>query len=228
MIYPPLIAAGLLLVTATSAAQEPPNMPPLEELLDEEQRLEVIQNRKYVLDHELAASIGSLPIDPFYKGFTVNASYTWHIWDLLAWEAVSFTYSFNVDTKLKEEVFRVALATGEQAPAFPQIEWAVASRVVFKPLYGKQALFNTKVIHVEAYLMGGPDVLYVQNVPGRRGVPRDRVLAGFDIGAGLRLFLTEVVSFRLDLNEIVYFEPTQVQHALHIRLGASFNLGIDR
>lgn len=223
-----LVAIATLTFAPFAAhAQDAEGLPPIEEALDREQQLEVIQNRKYDLQHELNFSVGALPTDPFYKGYTVNAAYVWHIWDLLAWEAVSFTYSFNVNTKLKDEVFRVALATGAREPAFPHIEWALASRVLFKPLYGKQAIFNTTVVHVEAFLQAGGDLLSVQGVRGRRGEARDRILAGFDFGGGLRLFVTELISFRLDLNEVIFFAPTTVLQALHIRLGLSMNLGFD-
>lgn len=227
-----LLAALLILWPDIGAAQGIGDLLPFDELVGkmkgDEEGIAVIQNRKFELDHELSFWVGTLPADPYYKGLTGSASYTWHLHEAFAWEVAQFTYSLNFGTFLRGEVERVARSTTGSMPGFPTIEWVLASRLVFKPFYGKQAFLNTNVVHLEAFLCVGPDWMYVQGVEGNAGRVRDRLdVFGFDFGGGVRLFLTDVVSLRLDLNEIIFFVPKGVLQALHARLGVSFNFRVD-
>jgi len=180
--------------------------------------LEVIQNRKYKLLHEVSLLGGGLPVDPYYKGVTATLGYTLHFTDFFAIEFVQFTYSFDVDTKLKKELIRVALSQGAEAPPFPQIAWiADVAHVVVKPLYGKEAVFNTKVVHLETYGRIGPTFV-------RRTGSTDSFAFGFDAGFGMRFWLREWVALRFDLAEMVYFLSKKPQQALRLDAGFAFNL----
>ena len=183
-----------------------------------------IQNRLFSMNHEVDLSVGSLPADPYYKGYTLGLGYTWHFHDAFAWEILRAAYSANVNTHLKEEVLRVTGGSGQDAAGFSEISVMGSTRVVFKPLYGKQSILNSATLHLEAFLSLGADVLYVEGVPGRRGIPRDRVLFGFDFGGGVRVFANHLLSLRVDVNEVIFFPPTGVRQSLQLRLGLAFNI----
>ncbi|MEM6731012.1 MAG: hypothetical protein AAF658_05625 [Myxococcota bacterium] len=160
------LRAATFLVVATTfvPAAVQAQIPGLPALNDEDQEVlaaqdQVIQNRKYDLTNELSVLGGGFFVDPYYKGYTVTLAYTLHLNDFWAWEVVNGTYSFNAITSLQDEVQRVAFAQGQIPPVFPEIQWMVTSRLLLKPLYGKQAVFNTEVIHIEAFLAAGPAVL---------------------------------------------------------------------
>lgn len=213
------IAAALLIVLAPSAAwaDEDDEIPTMEDIELGAIGLEVLQNRKYQLLHEISLLAGGLPVDPFYKGITGSLGYTLHFSESLAWEVLQFTYSFNIDTKLKKNLVNTAIALGNLPPKFPEIEWIAASHLVLKPLYGKQAIFNTKVVHLEVYLQAGPAFL-------RRGSTQDSLAFGFDAGFGVRFWLEKWVSLRMDIMELVYFLDAKPEQSLHIHIGLSFNL----
>src|SRR5438093_13738114 len=59
-----------------------------------------VEGRPYRMVHEFAVEAGVLPLDALYKGFTLGGSYTLHLSDIWAWEAVDFHYSANVSTGL--------------------------------------------------------------------------------------------------------------------------------
>lgn len=183
--------------------------------------VEVIQNRKYDLFHEVALLGGGLPVDPYYKGVTGSAGYTLHFAQSVAWEIIQFTYSFNFDTDLKKQIVAISSVSGNGTPQFPEIQWIAATHLVLKPLYGKEALFNTKVEHLEVYLQAGPALV-------NRKEATTPLSFGVDAGFGLRLWLTRVISFRLDFGELVYFAKegaNQVtRQALHLHAGFAFNL----
>ena len=218
-----LVGAALALPVTAMAEEEGSSDVPLAQAFDPEDEAEIIQNKKYDLASEITFSVGTFPADAFYKGFTGTVGYTLHLSDSLAWEIGSFTYSLNTDANLKNEVKRIALSTGQDPPEFPEITWMAATHLVLKPFYGKQALFNTNVVHVEIFLQGGGAFVMRDETDRKVGF-------GLDVGFGLRLWFTEVVSMRLDVGELVYIVPakadqsTNVEQALHLHLGISFNI----
>ncbi len=125
-----LLVAGLAFAPAGVLAQEEDDL--LEELEEQARRIDVIQNRKYEALHEVAILLGGLPSDPYYYGLTGTLGYTLHFSQSVAWEIGQFTYSYNRDKKLKQEVYRVALATGTEAPDLPAVDWILATHFVLK------------------------------------------------------------------------------------------------
>jgi len=222
------LAATLLvsLVGTTGRAAEDGagGLGPADAAAARDNHLVAIQNRRFQLDHELTVSGGVLPVDPYYKGITATGSYTVHFGPNWAWELVQVTWAYNAQTDLMRKLIQVANAQGVATPEIPAIQWIAATHLVLKPLYGKQALFNTQVLHLEAYLQAGPAVVVMT------GATRKYDL-GADIGGGLRFWLTEGLSTRFDLGEMVYFHSegssTRVRQALMLRLGLSFTFGGD-
>jgi outer membrane beta-barrel protein len=216
-----VLAAFLATVLPGAALAEETKPEEVPELTDADLgkvELQVIQNRKFKLLHEVSLLGGGLPVDPFYKGITTTMGYTLHFTDFFGIEFVQFTYSFNLDTKLKKELIRTALSKGELPPDFPEIEWiADVAHVVVKPLYGKEAVFNTKVVHLEAFGRFGPTFV-------RRSGTTESFAFGFDAGFGLRFWLQDWVAVRFDLAEMIYFLDKKPQQCLRINAGFAFNL----
>ena len=202
-----MMALIATLLAATSAAGGQEDAP----------RYGAVQKRLYELGHELSLLGGGLPSDPYYKGITLTAGYTVHLTGWLAWEVAQGTYSYNLDSHLKKEILRFRTVDKR---AFPEITWAVASHLVLKPLYGKEALFNTDVVHVEVFLALGPALVERNIKDNAKRIPN----FGGDGALGLRLWVTRVVSLRFELGELVYVVPEGVRNALHARAGFAFNL----
>jgi outer membrane beta-barrel protein len=187
-------------------------------LADEDDELDsgqviAVEDRPYRMVHEFTVSAGVLPIDALYTGLTVGGSYTLHLSDLWAWEAVSFHYSANVDTGLDvtlAERWSVAPTSN------PEIQYMIGSHAVLTPLFGKIALFNDSIIHASTFFALGGGVA--------------RFSTGFrpqgSFGPGVRVFFGQVVSTRLDVRgSIVPDIPTGVDFILQVTLSVSFNFG---
>jgi outer membrane beta-barrel protein len=222
------VLLGLLLVPSLALADDEADYGLPAGVLDEAPpKLQVIQKRRFQLEHELSFLAGVLPADPYYKGITASLGYTIHMSEAVAWEVVQGTYSFNVDTHLKDRLLEVAAGRGQASPQLPEIEWMVGTRVLLKPLYGKEALFNTEVVHLEAYLGLGP-------VAVKRSAPVSGIAFGVDAMAGLRLWLDTNWSLRLDIGELLYVEEgatnagLQLRQALHMGLVIALALGVDQ
>jgi outer membrane beta-barrel protein len=181
---------------------------------DEEQGLSTlaVQNRQHSMIHEFGVGVGTLPIDAFTKGLTFSGAYSIHFNDLLGWEIGQFTYSYHIDTKLREELEEYDV----QPTEFEVVKYFVTTNLLVKPLYGKLALLNRTLIYGEIFLAvgGGWGWLSITN----------RAIA--DFGAGLRLYAGKYVSFRVDVRDYMFLTKDDVQNELW--LGANICLGLGR
>ncbi len=181
---------------------------------DSEQGLSTlaVQNRLHSMMHEFSAAIGTLPIDAFTKGLTFSGAYTLHFNDLIAWEIGKFTYSYHVDTKLREELKDIAV----QPTQFEVVKYFVTTNAIIKPLYGKLALLNRTLLYGEIFFSLGAGWGWLSVT--------DRAVV--DFGAGIRLYAGKYVSFRADVRDYMFITKADVQHELW--LGASVCLGLGR
>src|SRR5688572_17448679 len=149
-----------------------------------------VEDRPYRMVHEFTVTAGVLPIDALYTGLTLSGSYTLHLTDLWAWEAVSFHYSANVGTGLDvtlAERWSVAPTSN------PEIRYIIGSHAVLTPLFGKIALFNDSIIYASTFFaLGGGVANYTTGF---------RPMGSF--GPGIRVFFGQIVSTRLDVRGMI-------------------------
>ncbi len=175
-----------------------------------------VEDRPYRMVHEFTVTAGVLPADALYTGLTLGGSYTLHLTDLWAWEAVNFHYSANIDSGLDNTLAdRWSVAPESN----PEIRYMIGSEIVLTPLFGKISLFNSSIIYASTFFALGGGVA--------------RYTTGFrpqgTFGPGIRVFLGKVVSTRLDLRaSLVPDIPTGVDFILHVMLSVSFNFGSTR
>ncbi len=206
------LLAGLLLALAgparPAAAQE--DDAPGGELFS-------VEKRALLGSHEMNASFGVLPLNAFAKGISLYGGYTYHFSELVGWEILGGMYSFNVDTGFKSELKRrfdtKPSVIGQSA--LGELDWILNSNFLFKPLHGKFVLLNDveltgEMFFVLGYAMGG----YAAGLP-----------SGFDAGVGLRMFIGQYFSVRLDIRDYVFLPDAE--SALHISLGLSLTFGFD-
>ena len=184
----------------------------------------VIQNRKFNMGHEFTLSTGVLPLDAFYKGFTGTFRYTLHFDDFQAWEIAGGTYSFNLETGLREQL-RNNFGVQPDAQGLEQLDGFVETNYVLKPIYGKLSLFNRLLIYNELFFNAG---LAVAVYRGQEFL----FLPGPSVGAGIRFFVWDWFSVRFDLRDYVLFNSvpfvdpqSTVENVLSLNAGISFNFG---
>jgi outer membrane beta-barrel protein len=219
-----VVITTALLASCSSRAEGEPALGPAEAAFSADSRLAVIQKRKFQLKNEFLFAGGVLPVDPYYKGVIGTFGYTLHFSDAWAWEIGQFTYAYNLGTSLLRYVQRTTLLNSGRSPEVPAVQWIATTHLVLKPLYGKEAAFNTQVVHLEAFLQAGPAVVGMAN-------STTKLDYGFDVGGGLRLWLSRHWSTRLDLGELVYLHneagSTHVRQTLELRLGFAATLGAE-
>lgn len=177
-----------------------------------------IEKRDLMGSHEISVMIGTLPKDAFETGLTLQGSYTYHFTHLLAWEIIGGTYSFNLATPLETELSNRFDVKPERGRGV--LEAMVHSNFVFKPLYGKLALLNDKLLTAEMYFVVGPALGFFDD--------QSRPF-GLDIGVGLRFFLGRYFSLRLDLRDYAFLpEFKEIDNHLYLSFGLSLTFGFSK
>lgn len=181
------------------------------EQLENPGSVSAVQDRLYRMNHELNLGLGVLPLDAFYKGVTAQVGYTYHFTDAFSWQVGRGTYSYNLNTGLREQLER---DFNVNPTLFEQVEWMAGSDLMWSPFYGKLAVMNQRVLHFAGHLLLGGTVLKM-NVGFRPAV---------NVGLGFRLFQNRWVSFRFDAtNNIVI--SNRILHVPTLQLSAALNFG---
>ena len=172
-----------------------------------------VQNRIHPLRHEYTLWGGALPLDAFTKGVTLSGAYTVHFNHLLAWEVGQFTWSFGVDTRLKDELANLPQPVG--VTPFEVVRYYATSNVIFTPLYGKSAVLNRGLIRHEGFILAGAGV----------GWMTLSVRPVVDVGVGWRVFAGKHVSFRAELRDLLFIDTADVHNELWLGVGLSVGIG---
>lgn len=170
-----------------------------------------VQNRQHMMIHEFGVAVGTLPIDAFTKGLTFTGAYTVHFTDLVAWEIGQFTWSYHVDTALRDELEQYDV----EPTQFETVKLFATSSLIFKPLYGKLAVMNRGLVFAEVFLLAGGGW-------GRLSIT-DRAVA--NVGAGLRIYAGKFASFRVDVRDYMFITGGDVQSELWLGFGVCLGLG---
>ena len=211
-----MVLCGLVLAPLASAAAA-------EAGYGEGGRVYAVQKKGYQLKHELYGAVGVLPMDAFYKGITIGGGYTYHFSNNLAWEVFQVLFSNNIDTGLKgdlQDIFSV------EPSAFREVKMLANSNIVFVPLYGKMSWLNRQVIQMELYLTGGPGIAqykeYVREGASGYGT-ENKYYFSANFGIGLRFFINEHFSARLDMRDYLNFVDGGTDNAAYFSLGLAWN-----
>lgn len=186
-------------------------LPPRAFAQDLDESTYALQNRLYHLHHEFSVGAGWFPLDAFEKGYSLNLGYTYHFNDAWGLELPQLLVVKNISTDLQDQLIRL----GVQSTPRDSMQYLATVSVVFKPAYRKVILFNHKVIHGETYfVLGGGTFKFESGL---------KPTASF--GAGIRVFLNQRFSTRLEVRDHVWFDQLNPTNELTFSLGLGFNLG---
>jgi len=185
---------------------------------DEEQiAAYAVQSRLFRLGGELRVEAGFLPINAFDKGLTIGGSFTYHLSNSWAWEIIRGAYVYKqLDTGLKTELLE---NFNVQPTDISALDFILSSDLVLKPFYGKLAVFNRRVVHMELSIPFGVALARYQNPQA--------YLPGPDLGLIFRIFISQHVSFCLDVRDYVFFNHWDTRNEVHLSVGLAFAWGGD-
>jgi outer membrane beta-barrel protein len=177
-----------------------------------------VQKRLFREGVELNASLGFLPLNAFFKGFTAGGSITYHFTTTWAWEIAQGQYVYaQTNTGLESQLLN---NFGVQPSQLTTAQFLGSTNIVFTPFYGKLAGLNHSVSHIELFFPFGPALGRYEN-PGE-------FLYGLDIGLGIRWFLGTHVALRIEARDYLLtpgFSDFSLTQELFVALGLSFAFG---
>jgi len=188
-----------------------------EDAVGEGPRVFSIQPRPYKLGHEFQLGLGVLPMDAFYVGAVITASYTYHFTDFWGWEIAGAGYSKNFNTSLRGDLHKDYGVVPVQGGG-DRIQYFGTTSLVIKPFFGKLAIFNDGLVTSETFFVLGLGALEM-GPPAGRADPRLVV----DLGLGLRLWSSETLSMRVDVRDYLIFVSALPQQALFLSVSVAFN-----
>lgn len=208
ILLPALSSLVLMGPTVANAAEE----------LDEEQvATYAVQSRLFRLGGELTCTAGVFPINAFSKGLTVGGSFTYHFSNSWAWEVIQGAYVYKqIDTGLKTELLENFNVEPTDISA---IDLLLSSNFVLKPFYGKLAVYNRRVIHLEVSIPLGIALARYTNPLS--------YLPGPSAGVLFRIFLSPHTSIRIDVRDHLLFNHWAHRNELHVALGFTYAWGGD-
>src|SRR5690606_4888508 len=164
---------------------------------------------------ELAPSAAFNINDPYQKYMGAGLAVNYWFTNVLAIGANAIWYQFSDSLSEQDRPFFIRRST---RLANPLSQWQVAANVNFTyvPLYGKFAAFNKLIFQWDAYLVGGVGIMRTRPVPGfdqQRDFPDFNTPLVFNVGIGLRVFLTRFLTVFFEARDYIFleqFENSQV------------------
>lgn len=174
-----------------------------------------VEDRDLLGSHEIASSIGVLPMDSFFKGLTLRGSYTYYFSHFLGWELFGGLWSFNIHNDLKQKLnedFKL-----EPIP-LGELNWILDSSAVLRPFYGKMVTLNRYTLTGEMYFIGGYAL----------GGYSAALPSGINAGMGLRAFMSQYFSAKFEIRDYLFFPGGfTVENNLYISFGIGLTFGFD-
>ena len=211
----PFLPSTLFALLAIGLAS--PNAYAQDELDEEQVATYAVQSRLFRLGGELTVAAGFLPINAFNKGLTVGGGFTYHISNSWAWEIIRGAYVYKqLNSGLKNELLDNFSVKPTEIAA---VDFILSSNLVLKPFYGKLAVFNRRLVHLEVSVPFG--------VAMARYINPQAYPFGPDAGLIFRVFASRHISFCLDVRDYVFFNHWSTRNEVLLALGAAFAWGGD-
>ena len=198
--------AALLIGGAATAQQVDPVPDP------DAVRIHVLEQRPFTeVGRWELTFFGSTQVNPkFTMHAGLSAEVAYHLRENLAAQVGLWYFPVSVQSTLSEELLNKARVAPESAEAL-LVRGAALAGLELMPIYGKLNVFDGKILRLGIYLNGGLGVaktrlqLRPSTDPGTGRTFGDtgyRPIAS--LGLGLRVFLSERVTMRLELRDFAY------------------------
>jgi outer membrane beta-barrel protein len=187
-----------------------------------EEKVFAVQNRIFHRNHEIDLSVGYIADDEFFMVYPVSLGYTFSFNENWSWEVARLQYFFNQDRSLKNELIE---DFGADLEYFSEPKYMINTHLVFKPLYGKSAVMNRKVVNHETYFFVGPGVTQYEK-EFSNGDSETENAFNVSAGVGFRYFLSQRYCLNFEIRDIASFRDENTENNLYfgIGLGWRFNL----
>ena len=85
-----------------------------------------------------------------------------------------------------------------------KLQMLLGAELGWAPIYGKLSLIGEHTLHFDAYISAGPELVREQIAPDASSAETGRWAGGARFSLGERLFVTDRITFRFAVSELVY------------------------
>ncbi len=179
--------------------------------------------------HQLSLAVSASLAPKFVEGRGLFGAYQYNLSDFLGFE-LSGAYFFASETDIMDAVRRLR----EDQLALSDLHQLVASvslDVVVVPIYGKISYASEFNPGFDLFALAGVGAAATRRQlgPSEEGRSRSKLVMSFNVGAGMRLYLTRFMALRFELREVFYPEPDEGHGGLtwnfFAQAGLQFALG---
>lgn len=189
---------------------------------DESGHVYAIQNKIFHKNHELAFVSGYVADDDFYNVYPVGISYTFNFNDHISWEVARGEYMINREKDLKGELEAEFGATPSE---FREPVYSLMSSVVLRPFYGKESVWNKRVLNHETYFLLGGGITNYEKKYVDEEADSENVIS-VSIGAGRKYFINKKLCLNFEIRDLICFKEDNTENTLFfgVSIGFRFNL----
>lgn len=224
------LALALLMAVPVAHADDPP--PPLDEQFDlywaSRREVRNIHKRLFLKDgrHEFTISGGVIPNDDFFVYFPVGLRYDYYFSEDLALE-ISGSYMPKMNSDLEDFLEKEFIDKIQLEVDLPQfLEWQAGAGVLWTPLHGKVAIFDTKLGHFDFGFELGVMAIGTRVQKEGADEAKPRVDVGGNVGATVRFYLLDFLALRLDYRHYFYAARDADDNNRGLSFPAEISLGI--
>jgi len=184
--------------------------------------LRTIQKKLFLKDsrHEFTLFSGVIPNDDFFSYFPMGLRWNYYFTEDLSAE-VWGEYTLASESELKDFLQKNTLYA--ILVEIPQtLQWMTGVSMLWSPFHGKFALFTTKLVHFDFHVAFGAGVIGTVIIDEATKVEDSKIDPSGSVGVGIRMFINDLFSVRLDYRQ--YFYPAStggVAYPAEITLGFS-------
>lgn len=181
----------------------------LEEYWSVDRELPMIKERLYEMDGRFGVGVfaGIIPSEPFYVYVPLGGRLSYFFSNELGVE-VSGQYMLSMNTQINN-----FLADSRQGGFTPELDtedryiWNAEAVVSWHPLYGKWALLQRKLSHLDFSFALGAGAIGMTRPDVNRSASESSIQPALVMGAGLGFFVADGALLRLDWRSRPYLGP---------------------
>ena len=190
--------------------------------LDNEDRIYVVQEKVFHRYHEIGILIPYIPDDEFFDSFGVSANYLYHFNDVLSWEVFRGAWMINQDKSIRDDIQKSLNITPTY---YDEPSYMVYSHLWFRPLYGKSAVCNKKIIFHETGFFVGAGLIGYDRIHSFSNDTNDSALS-LSFGLCKTFFLNSFSSISIHIRDLIHFKEDQTENRISLEIGYSFRFNL--
>jgi len=189
---------------------------------DNKPEVTIIQERLFDKKREVGIELGYIPDDNFYEVYPLTVSFTHHFNERYAWEVIRASQMITKDRDIKadlEDNFGVTPST------FDEFNNHIETSFVIKPTYGKDSLWNKRVINHEGYISFGAGIATFEKQVSYGNQEKQSAMTA-SIAIGRKYFISKSFNISLTFKDMLVFKELNTENYIYLGVGLNYRFDL--